>query len=616
MAPSRITTVGRMLLEKTLPPDLLPEKPLDKKELARILTIAAEKSPDKYVDLVKNLADLGRETSTLHGRQTGAGIADLTPPPEVEEMRARIRAHVKTVTQDPKIPWEEKNKRIVDYLTGLSSQFREQTMESAASHGNAIALAAKHGFRGNALLTTQLLAGDLLVTDHKGRPIPVPGLHGYAEGTTPMEYFAGSYGSRKGYWDQQYATAQTGFFGKQLAYAAQRLRVTGDDCGTQNGIPVEGRDPDNIGAVLANDVGDLKAGHTITKHDLPKLEDKEIMVRSHITCRQPAGVCKLCSGRRENGRFPTLGAYVGISSARTASEPLTQLLALASKHQGGTVGVQNQQVGGFESLKQFFNVPERFVGAASLAPEDGIVQNVRKAPQGGQFVTVNKTDVYVPDGLAVQVKKGDSVEAGDSLSDGLPNPREIVKYKGLGEGRVYFARKFRNLLQANGINMHRRHTETLSRAFLDRVRLLDDGAMENHRPGELVPYSDFQAAYKARPDAGMVETDRAQGRYLEQPVLHYTIGTRVVPSMVKRLKDAGISQVLTHSEPPGFEPEVFRIMDIPGSDPDWKVRMSGFYLQKNFLDAATHGSVSSPDSTAYVPALMDPTLLSERSDDE
>jgi hypothetical protein len=54
--------------------------------------------------------------------------------------------------------------------------------------------------------------------------------------------------------------------------------------------------------------------------------------------------------------------------------------------------------------------------------------------------------------------------------------------------------------------------------------------------------------------------DRALGKYLERPVLHYTIGTKVRPSVLKELKEFGVKEVVAHADPPPFEPEMIRGM--------------------------------------------------------
>ena len=76
--------------------------------------------------------------------------------------------------------------------------------------------------------------------------------------------------------------------------------------------------------------------------------------------------------------------------------------------------------------------PKVFPGGAVLATVDGRVTDIRMAPHGGHFITVGSTTVYSPVARTVTAKVGDVVEAGDMLTNGVPNPMEVVKYKGIG----------------------------------------------------------------------------------------------------------------------------------------------------------------------------------------
>ena len=91
--------------------------------------------------------------------------------------------------------------------------------------------------------------------------------------------------------------------------------------------------------------------------------------------------------------------------------------------------------------------------------------------------------------------------------------------------------------------------------------------------------------------------------YLEKPVLHHTIGTKVRPSVIKDLEQFGIKHVLVHPEPPPFEPVMIRGLENLGKDPDWLTRFLGSYLEKGLLRGAHRGDVSDETGTSYVPAL-------------
>jgi DNA-directed RNA polymerase beta' subunit len=124
-------------------------------------------------------------------------------------------------------------------------------LQQGIKDGNQLALQVSSGSRGNKTNLRQLMLGDMLVQDHRGRTIPVPILHGYGAGLDPVEYWAGSYGARQGTASTKFATRDAGDLGKQLATIAHRLVVSEKDCNSLNGMPVKGGDSDNVGAVLA-----------------------------------------------------------------------------------------------------------------------------------------------------------------------------------------------------------------------------------------------------------------------------------------------------------------------------------------------------------------------------
>ena len=58
------TTMGRLLVDQALPPDLRDQnRVLDKKGMSRLLRELAEKHPDKYVETSQRLNDIGRNVA-------------------------------------------------------------------------------------------------------------------------------------------------------------------------------------------------------------------------------------------------------------------------------------------------------------------------------------------------------------------------------------------------------------------------------------------------------------------------------------------------------------------------------------------------------------------------
>ena len=97
----------------------------------------------------------------------------------------------------------------------------------------------------------------------------------------------------------------------------------------------------------------------------------------------------------------------------------------------------------------------------------------------------------------------------------------------------------------------------------------------------------------------------AVGKYLERPVLHYTIGTRIRPSVVKNLQEFGLADNVTvHDAPPPFRPQMVRGMAIAAHDLDWLASMQGSGIKARTLTAVYRGHSSDPHGTSYVAGIV------------
>ena len=318
------------------------------------------------------------------------------------------------------------------------SETKKQAYTLADAAGNGFAMQVKSKARGNQDQLSAMINTPGVYKDPSGRTVPLFIRHSYAEGLTPAEYWAGSYGARTGVVSTKFATAKAGELGKLLSSASIEQVVTEDDCNTINGIPVDVTDKDNVGCVLARDVGSYKAGDIITKQIMTDLEKKgidKIIVRSPVTCNAKNGICSHCAGVRETGKLPEIGYNLGLNSASALAERIAQG-SLNTKHSGKKI--EGSGYSGFDMLKRMATIPEHYADKATVAEHDGKIDKIEDAPQGGKYIYVNEEKHYVPPNYAILVKQGDEVEAGDQLSDGVISPADAVRLKGIGEGRRYF----------------------------------------------------------------------------------------------------------------------------------------------------------------------------------
>lgn len=604
------TTLGQLLINEALPPDMRDyNRVLNKKNMTALATELAKRYPDKYRDITKRLQDVGAETSyTTNG--LSVGLDDITPTAGALKKQLEIKGKLRGILADRRLDDKTRNLRILELTAQAQKELIDTVYKEAEEQDNPLFHQVSAGVKGNKFQLNSLLGADMQYVDHRDDPIPIPVMRSYSQGLKPVEYFAGAFGTRKGLIDLKTATSDAGFFAKQLTQMNHRLLVTADDEDDKDvlasadvrGFPSDVDDEDNEGALLARGVGPYKRNTILTPKilkDLKQMGIKDILVRSP-TVGGPAdgGVYSRDVGYREKNRLPPIGDYVGIAAAQALAEPVTQS-QISSKHSGGVGGAG--AISGFKALNALVQVPEKYPNGATHAQLDGTVQEIRPAPQGGNYVVIGGHEHYVPTGIDLSVKRGDNVEAGDVLSAGMPSPAEIVKHKGVGEGRRYFVGAMRQVLNNSGISSHRRNIELLARGLINHVRLTDEYG--DYVPDDVIPYSMLERSWQPRPGSVRGAPKSLMGHYLEKPVLHYSIGTKIGRSVADNLNKYGIKDIEAHKEPPPFEPEMVRGMASATTDPDWMTRMMGSYQQKSLLTATYRGAVSDTSGSSFVPTL-------------
>lgn len=614
------TSVGSVVINSMLPEDMRdPYRVWDKKTMAKTLTELARKHPEQYKEVSHKLLQFGYRSAYLTGGQSFR-MKDITEGKAVAGIRDKIRQETQNIlakwykqgvtSDDPRVMKEIVNNTMKYHKQLNDAVMEERKSEDSPFYHQAVGTGAQKPGTFNSII-----GADLLYVDQNNRPIPIPVTHGYSFGLPPAEYFAGAFGARKGTVDLQAATAKSGFLAKQLVQIAHREVVTGDDSpdpydeANPTGYPVDTEDPDNEGSYLAHPVAGYKRNTLLTPQIMTDIKRKgfpRILVRS-VMVGGPAngGIYSYDAGVREFGHRPSTGDFVGISAVQAISEPVTQA-AISSKHTGGVISADSgKAISGFAYLNQLLQVPKRFQNGAVHATEDGVISRIEPAPQGGTYIYINGIRHYVgrEEGqeIPIKVKPGDRVEAGDVLTEGIPNPAMVVKYKGIGEGRRAFVNQFNSALKNAGQSVHRRNLEVLSRGLINYVKLNDE--FGGYAPDDILPYAMVASNWEPRKGTEYRPVQELEGCYLEKPILHYTIGTKLRPSVIKELNSFGIKKVYAHKDPPPFEPEMVRGMEHVTKDPDWGTRLMGGYQKNSLLEAARRGSTSFTEGTSFVPAL-------------
>lgn len=747
-----ITTLGTILVNESLPKELQKRSwELDKKGVHKLFMEIAEKYPQEYKQILNNLSDIGRTASWTEG--VSVSLAALASSKAKAKILGSVSKKLEAIINNDRYQDTERKQKIVDTLLPVASELQQAIADEAEARGSPFHWHIKSGARGNKANLASLAGADLLATDQNDEFVPLPLLHSYAEGYTPAEYFASTFGQRRGMLNVKLATAEAGFASKQLVNAAHRIVVTKDtptETRLPVGYPTTPEDKDNIGAVLAQDVAGFKAGAIITAGMLEDMKDAKVdkfLVHSVLTePSEDGGVSKLAVGRRLRRGFHLIGDNIGVSSAQAIGEKLSQGMlsclissTLVRMADGSVQRIDNIKVGdfvlgadkdgrtfpvkvtstfdngwqgcyififrtakkdieitctaahkvlfapnhgdlevaaignakhlsslrlafgewarfkarlatgaqhvydievahpdhlfvlangmivsnskhtagvsekisksGFEFLNRLLQAPDEFPESGPLARVDGVVKDIKPAPQGGFNIHIGDELHYVRPGINPIVKVGSTVEAGDDLTDGTPHPDELIKYKGMGAARKRYMLELQQSLKNTGIDVHRRNAEVVVSGLLNWSKITDPNGLEENIYDDIVPYNRLAFNYKPRKDAKENAPKHAIGQYLEEPVLHYTPGTRITKSVAKDLDGWKIKGVYTHPQPPAFEPVMVRSLLGVYHDPDWKVRLGGFYTASAFQKALHRGLESDTKSTSYIPAVANPNTL-------
>ncbi len=103
----------------------------------------------------------------------------------------------------------------------------------------------------------------------------------------------------------------------------------------------------------------------------------------------------------------------------------------------------------------------------------GITRGMRKC-----IITNDNGDTkeyLIPQGKHLHVQEGDTVRAGDRLTEGPINPHDILRIKGIKEAQEYLVEEIQEVYRLQGVRIDDKHIETVVRQMLQKVRIEDPG---------------------------------------------------------------------------------------------------------------------------------------------
>ncbi|MCL0049368.1 DNA-directed RNA polymerase subunit beta', partial [Dehalococcoidia bacterium] len=96
-----------------------------------------------------------------------------------------------------------------------------------------------------------------------------------------------------------------------------------------------------------------------------------------------------------------------------------------------------------------------------------------------------------PPAASLLVRKGDTVKAGDQLTEGTLNPQDILQIMGMEAVQRYLVDEVQKVYRSQGVNIHDKHIEIIVGQMLRRVRI-DSPGDTRILPGELIDRFDYE----------------------------------------------------------------------------------------------------------------------------
>jgi DNA-directed RNA polymerase subunit beta' len=279
-----------------------------------------------------------------------------------------------------------------------------------------------------------------------------------------------------------------------------------------------------------------------------------VSVRSPLTCAARHGVCRMCYGRNlATGALVEIGQAVGIIAAQSIGEPGTQL-TMRTFHTGGVAGeditqglprveelfearvpkgqaimteidgtVEVPPVSGDQPITVRVTHRESYDTTLKLTKQheilvangDEVTEGQLLARQGegedaaevkapsagrvsskGTTLTLHTEEVdvreyAVPHSARLKVADGDTVEAGDSLTEGSLNPKELLEIKGVDTVQRFLVGEVQKVYRSQGVTISDKHIEIIVRQMLRKVTIDNPGDTEL-LPSELIDRFEFE----------------------------------------------------------------------------------------------------------------------------
>jgi DNA-directed RNA polymerase subunit beta' len=201
----------------------------------------------------------------------------------------------------------------------------------------------------------------------------------------------------------------------------------------------------------------------------------EIRIRSVLTCGSERGICKKCYGQNlSTGEKVEVGESIGTIAAQSIGEPGTQL-TMRTFHTGGVAGADITQ--GLPRIQELFEArtPK---GKAIISEING--ELVKKETVNGRTkVTVRnesqEIEYLTNTGDSVDAEVGDQLYAGQKLTEGSIDPKQLLKATDAETVQQYLLKEVQKVYRAQNIEISDKHIEVIIHQMMKKINVILEG---------------------------------------------------------------------------------------------------------------------------------------------
>ena len=389
---------------------------------------------------------------------------------------------------------KERYEKVIEIWNKTTDDVADALMDSLDSLNN-LFIMAHSGARGSKNQIRHIGGMRGLMANATGKTIEIPIKANFREGLSVLEYFISTNGARKGLADTALRTADSGYLTRRLVDVSHNVIVREDDCGTDEGIEVkaftDGKEVIEklkdriIGRTALLDICHPETGEIIVEQDCEISEDaaaaieaagiESVAIRSVMTCHSKTGVCAKCYGRNlATGESVNIGEAVGITAAQSIGEPGTQL-TMRTFHTGGVAG--SDITHGLPRVEELFEA-RKPKGLAVICEGDGTVVSIDPTMDNKTQVKIRGEEekIYeIPYGARICVNEGDYVLAGDNITRGPLDPKDILRLNGVEGVYQYLLKEVQRVYKQQGVDINDKHIEVIVGQMLSKMKVNDPG---------------------------------------------------------------------------------------------------------------------------------------------